>query len=172
MRIKEEHKELTAFTFPSGHYEFNRLQLGLSNTPADFQRLMNTVLRNLIGIEWGVFVDYVNCFSCSAEEHAIELESVLHSCTLGNVCLPSLRCNTWAIFCLKVEFHPPPKKVKAENQYPTPKNDKDVRAFLGLASFYRRLLSDFAQIARFLTVLTGKDKEFIVVKNSKKLLRL
>jgi hypothetical protein len=51
MNIRENHKELTGFAVPSGHYEFNRLPFGLSNSPANFQRLMDTVLRNLIGVE-------------------------------------------------------------------------------------------------------------------------
>jgi len=48
-------------------------------------------------------------------------------------------------------------KVKAVREYPTPKN---VRAFLGLASFYRRLVPNFAQIAKPLTTLTRKDQKF------------
>ena len=58
MEIKEEHKELTGFSVPSGHYEFNRLPFGLSNSPANFQR-MDTVLRNLLGTECSVYVDIV-----------------------------------------------------------------------------------------------------------------
>ena len=45
VRIKEEHREHTGFTVPSGHYEFNRLPFGLSNSPSNFQRLMDVVLR-------------------------------------------------------------------------------------------------------------------------------
>jgi hypothetical protein len=50
--------------------------------------------------------------------------------------------------------------VKAVKQYPSPKSVKEVRAFLGLASFYRRLIPNFAEIAKPLTVLTRKDQEF------------
>ena len=53
-----------------------------------------------------------------------------------------------------------PDKVTAVIQYPVPKNVKDVRAFLGLASFYRRLLPNFAEIAKPLTALTRKDRQF------------
>lgn len=42
-------------------------------------------------------------------------------------------------------------KVKAIKQYPTPKSARDVRSFLGLASFYRRLVPDFAEVAKPLT---------------------
>jgi len=51
-------------------------------------------------------------------------------------------------------------KMKAVREYPTPKNVKEVRAFLGLASFYRKLVPNFAQIAKPLTALTRKDQKF------------
>ena len=53
-----------------------------------------------------------------------------------------------------------PDKIKAVRDYTTPKNVKDVRAFLGLASFYLRLVHDFATIAKPLTELTKKDRLF------------
>jgi hypothetical protein len=53
-----------------------------------------------------------------------------------------------------------PDKMKAVQNYPVPKNVRDVRAFLGLASFYRRLVQHFAEMARPLTRLTRKTQEF------------
>jgi len=53
-----------------------------------------------------------------------------------------------------------PDKVKAVRDYPTSKNVKDIRAFLGLASFYGRLVQDFATISKPLTELT-KDQPFL-----------
>ena len=50
-----------------------------------------------------------------------------------------------------------PDKVKAVQNYPTPTN---VRAFLGLASFYRRQVPDFAEFSKHLTILNKKDHEF------------
>jgi hypothetical protein len=44
-----------------------------------------------------------------------------------------------------------PDKVKALREYSAPKNVRGVRAFLGLASFYRRLVPKFAEIAKPLT---------------------
>jgi len=48
--------------------------------------------------------------------------------------------------------------VKAVQNFPTPKSVKYFRSFLGLASFYRRLVPHFADIAKALTQLTKKDK--------------
>ena len=50
-----------------------------------------------------------------------------------------------------------PGKVKAVTEWPTPKNLKDVRGFVGFANFYRRFIKDFSKIACPLTVLTCKD---------------
>jgi hypothetical protein len=74
--IKEEHKECTGFTVPSGHYEFNRLPIGLSNSPANFQRLMDVVLKDLVGSECYVFMDDMVVFSTTAEEHALPLGNI------------------------------------------------------------------------------------------------
>ena len=45
-------------------------------------------------------------------------------------------------------------------QLPPPTNVKGVRSFLGHASFYRRFIKDFSQIARPLTSLLAKDVPF------------
>jgi len=56
---------------------------------------------------------------------------------------------------------PSPDKVKAVRQYPKPKSVKDVRAYLGLTSFYWRIVPNFASIAKPLTTLNRKNQEFI-----------
>ena len=52
-------------------------------------------------------------------------------------------------------------KVKAVREHQIPKNDKDVRA-LRLASFYRRLLPNFAEAAEPLTIFTRKIQNFTI----------
>jgi len=69
--IKEEHKERTGFTVPRGHYEFNRLPFGLSNSPSNFQPLMDIVLKILVGTECWVFIDDVIVFSKSRLRDAV-----------------------------------------------------------------------------------------------------
>lgn len=53
-----------------------------------------------------------------------------------------------------------PDKVKAIKEWPTPKCLKEVRSFLGLASYYRRFIRGFADIASPLHELTSKAKQF------------
>ena len=50
-----------------------------------------------------------------------------------------------------------PGKVSAVQDWTTPTNLREVRAFVWFANFYRRFIKDFASIARPLQDLTRKD---------------
>jgi hypothetical protein len=50
--------------------------------------------------------------------------------------------------------------VQAVKNYPVPKTTRDVRAFVGLASFYWRLVPEFADVAKPLTELAKKYAKF------------
>jgi hypothetical protein len=55
---------------------------------------------------------------------------------------------------------PDASKVKAIKSIPIPKNVRDVRAFLGLAVYYRSFIQTFAALSKPLTLLTRKDTKF------------
>ncbi|KIH69381.1 hypothetical protein ANCDUO_00276 [Ancylostoma duodenale] len=52
-----------------------------------------------------------------------------------------------------------PDRMNIDN-YPTPKNATDVKSFLGISSFFRRFIYNFANIASPPTALTKKDTPF------------
>ena len=53
--------------------------------------------------------------------------------------------------------NPMPDKLQAIRDWPIPHCLRDVRAFFGLASYYRRFVRNFASIAEPLTRLTKKN---------------
>ena len=53
-----------------------------------------------------------------------------------------------------------PAKVEIIFKLPNPKSQKDVRSFLGYASYYRRFIENFSKIALPLFKLLVKDVEF------------
>ena len=121
---------------------------------------MDVVLQNLIGVQCYVFIDDI-IFSKSAEEHAARLENVLERFDKENLQLHPGKC---AIAQPQVHYlgyvlsdngvSASADKVKAVKNYPTPRSPKEDRAFLDLASFYRRLVPKFAESAKPLTKLT------------------
>ena len=51
-------------------------------------------------------------------------------------------------------------KIAVIDNLPPPKSIKDIRSFLGHASFYRRFIKDFSKIAKPLCKLLAKDAIF------------
>ena len=58
----------------------------------------------------------------------------------------------------KGHLHMDPKKLKGVADYPNPQNPTNVRAFLGLCSYYHYFIPHFSQIARPLLELTRKSE--------------
>ena len=50
-----------------------------------------------------------------------------------------------------------PAKTKVVQEWPVPKNVKEVQSFLGFANFYRHFIAQYSAIAKPLTNLTRKD---------------
>ena len=117
---------------------------------------MDLVLKDLIGDELHVFIDDVITFSKTAEEHAARLEHVLDRFDRANLQLHPQKCSiarpqvNYLGYVLSQEgITASPDKVKAVRNYPTPINIRDVRAFLGPPSFYRRLVPDYGAVKTF-----------------------
>ena len=60
------------------------------------------------------------------------------------------------------EVSPDPFKLEAVSAFPKPVTKKDVRAFLGLAGYYRRFIPSFSEITAPLSDLTKKNLPEIV----------
>ena len=58
-------------------------------------------------------------------------------------------------------FRPDPDKIAPVMQYPEPKNLKQLRRFLGMASWYWKFLPKFTTIADPLTRLTKKNFRYV-----------
>ncbi len=75
--MDEESREKTAFVTHSGPYEFTVMPFSLCNTPATFQRLMETVLANLIRDKCIVYIDDILVVGERLGDHLRNLERVL-----------------------------------------------------------------------------------------------
>jgi hypothetical protein len=78
IEMDESSKEKTAFIVDSNLYEWNRLSFGLTNAPGTFQRLMNYVLRSVIGKKCLVYLDDIIVFAKTREGHLANLECIFN----------------------------------------------------------------------------------------------
>lgn len=90
--MAEEDRAKTAFSTPTGHYEFLRMPFGLKSTPSTFQRLMNNVLMGLIGTRCFVYLDDVIIFGENFQEHNLRLREIFEKLRQFNLKIEPDKC--------------------------------------------------------------------------------
>ena len=164
--MDDSSKEKTAFIVDNNLYEWNRLSFGLTNAPGTFQRLMNYVLRSVIGKICLVYLDDIIVFAKTREEHLANLERIFNLLKEADLKLGLSKCK---FMCESVNYlghvisakgiTPDPEKIEKLRNYKRPTTIVEIQSFLGLASYYRRFIKNFAEIAHPLIELTKKKKD-------------
>ena len=160
--MDDKHQEKTAFITPFGLFEYTRMPFGLCNAPATFQRLMQTSMNDLVFQILLVYLDDILVYASSFEEHLHRLEIVLSRLREIGLKLNPEKCS---FFKQNVKYlghtvsahgiATDDDKVSSVKNWPVPSTLKELRAFLGFASYYRRFVKDFAKIAGPLHHLVG-----------------
>ncbi|GKA30546.1 putative reverse transcriptase domain-containing protein [Tanacetum coccineum] len=128
-----------------GHFEFQVVPFGLTNTPVVFMDLMNR----------------------DEKEHGKHLKIVLELLKKERLYAKFSKCDFWLD---SVQFlghvidrngvHVDPAKIKAIKNWATPTTPMVVRQFLRLAGYYQKFIKGFSLISKPLTKLTQKDKKY------------
>lgn len=160
MAMDENDAHKTAFRALGRLYEFTRLPFGLSNSPASFERLMMKILGDLNLISLIVFLDDILVYARDVDEMLDRVDTVLGRLGAANLKIKPSKCHLFQETVIylghKISsdgIHMDPAKVSAVTSWPVPKTVSALKSFLGLASFYRRHIKNFAMIAHPLTDL-------------------
>lgn len=166
--LDEESVPKTAFITPDGHYEYLRMPFGLVNAPAVFQRTMNEILGSFRFSTALAYLDDILIPSSDVENGLKALELVLGLIEQSGMTLRLNKCSflQTSIAYLGHEISgegikPGAEKILAVTDFPTPKNVHEVRQFLGLSSYFRKFIYNFATIAKPLSNLTKKNASFV-----------
>lgn len=167
--IHPESITYTSFVTPDGQYEFLKAPFGLCNSPAVFQRYVNTTLNELIREKCvHVYMDDLIIASETEEENIQSLQKVLKVTADAGMIIRFEKCQFVKRNVLFLGHilengcvRPSDEKTAAIKNYPQPQTLKQVKAFLGLASYFRKFVPNFALIARPLSELTKDNVPFI-----------
>lgn len=169
IRIKEGDEWKAAFTTNRGLFEPQVMLFGLTNSPATFQALMNTIFADLVAAgKVAVYLDDILIYSATQTGHRDITHEVLRRLRAHDLYLRPEKCEFerdeveyLGLIIRQGEVTMDPVKVRAISNWPDPRNLRELRGFLGFANFYRRFIKDFSRIARPLNDLTKKDAPWV-----------
>ncbi|MBW0472621.1 hypothetical protein O181_012336 [Austropuccinia psidii MF-1] len=133
-------------------YEDTRIPFGIKNAPAHFQRMMDTIFKEEILEVWMLlYIDDIIIYSETWEDHVQYIDRVPRKCTPINLKISLKRCNFGQQKLLPlghkvsgISQEIDQTKVAAVLQKPVPRNIKEIKSVLVLASYYRSHIRNFA----------------------------
>ena len=159
--IAQEDRHKTAFVTGQGQFEYTVLPMGLCNSPGVFMALMNDTFREYLDKFVLVFLDDIIVYSDTLEDHERHLRLALQRLREQRL---YAKLSKSALCQTEVEFlghyvgrdglRVMEDKIEAVRDWPVPTSMRELRAFLGLAGYYRRFVKGFSEIALPLTELT------------------
>ena len=179
VKLHDEDRHKTAFRALGELYEFQRLPFGLCNSPPTFSRLMKRCFGENYKDGIIIYLHDILIHGKTISEMIERLTIVLTKLQKHGLILNASKCQ---FFQENVSFlghnvsvagiETDDVKIKAVKEFPLPTSEKILRQFLGLASYFRHFIKDFASIAGPLHALLGgcgkkKKSKLKVVKDTR-----
>ncbi|WVZ58037.1 hypothetical protein U9M48_008349 [Paspalum notatum var. saurae] len=160
IKIQEEDIPKTAFSTRYGLYEYLVMSFGLTNAPAFFMYMMNSLFMNELDKFIVVFIDDILVYSRNKKEHEEHLRIVLSRLREHKLYAKFSKCAFWL---KEVAFLGHILSEKGVAVDPSKVEDivTEIWSFFGLAGYYRRFIKDFSKIAKPMTALTQKNAKFV-----------
>ena len=165
IKMAPEDMEKTTFITPWGTFCYKVMPFGLKNAVATYQRAMVTLFHDLIHKEIEVYVDDMIAKSDTEEEHLVHLEKLFERMRQfllrlnPNMCTFGVRSDKLLGFIVNEKgVEVDPTKVKAIQEMPEPRTEKEVRGFLGRLNYISRFISHLTATCEPLFKLLKKSQ--------------
>lgn len=166
VRIKEGDEWKAAFRTNRGLFKPLVMFFGLTNSPATFQAMMDTIFKDLI-LEKKilVYMDDILIFSPNIEEHRKMVWEVLRRLRKHHLYLKleksafeTSQTDFLGIIVGDGQARMDPAKTKAIDEWPAPRNLREMRSFVQFCNFYRNFIPNFSTVTKAFNVMTEKDR--------------
>jgi hypothetical protein len=135
----------TTFITKYGLYEYIVMSFELTNAPAFFMYLMNSVFMDYLDKFVEVFINDILIYSQNEEEHKEHLKMVLQRLREHQLYAKLSKCESWISEVLflghiinRDELAVDPNKVADILDWKAPRDVQEIKSFIGMAGYYQR----------------------------------
>ncbi|KAH8280197.1 hypothetical protein KR054_000160, partial [Drosophila jambulina] len=166
--VAPDSRECTAFTVPGrGLFHWRVMPFGLHSAPATFQRALDTVIGPDMEPHAFAYLDDIIVIGSSLDEHVANLREVFRRLRNADLRLNKGKCHFFqrhigylGHVISEAGIHTDPDKVAAIRELKPPTYLKELRRCLGIASWYRRFVPNFADVVEPMTSLLKKGQKW------------
>jgi len=167
LRMAEGEEWKTAFRTRYGLFESLVMPFGLTNAPADFQRFINNILHPFLDNFCTAYLDNILIYSETLAEHKVHIKKVLEVLAKAGLHLKPEKCEFYktevrylGLILSNDSIKIDPEKIEVVTKWESPRNLRDIRAFLGFANFYKCFINGYSEIVSPIVNLTKKGVPF------------
>ncbi|KAH9270626.1 hypothetical protein BASA83_007230 [Batrachochytrium salamandrivorans] len=168
LRIKEGDESKTSFITKYGQFEFLVMPFGLANAPAQFQRMMNSLFRDVIGKHVLVYLDDIVIYSDNMSDHIVQVQNVLRVLQDNGLYCKAEKCHFYKSeikylgYIISADgLRMDPSKFRLFRVGRHQRKSGTCKFCWDLRTFYRALIHDYSSMTANLTKLFKKDAPFV-----------
>ena len=146
--------------------------MGIASAPEIWQRAMNTVFGDMVGVE--CVMDDILVSGATNEEHDERLINVLNRARAENLTLNRSKCR---ITLREVDYSgyiiseqglkASPTKIQDVQCMPEPQNKGDVQRFLGMVTYMSKFIPNLSELSAPMGTLVSKEVSWLWYKPQK-----
>ncbi len=167
MPLAPESREITAFSTPTGHFEWLRMPFSLKSDAITFRRMINTLFSDILGKVVYTYLEDLTVCSRNGNNHLANLEAVLLKLKEADLKAKLTKCE---FLKTKITFlghtvyrngiHTLDDRILAIQNFLQLRTVENARPFIGQCDYYRPFGDWFAKIASHLNQLLKRKIPF------------
>ena len=167
VEVHPDDRVKTAFSTLFCLFQYNVMPFGFANAPAKFMRLMTLLFSGMLDSTCLAYLHDIIIFGRSFEDHLSRLGNALQRLRSANRNLKQTKCafgkrsvSFLGHIIRDKEIRTDPEKLNRIQEWLRPRNQNEVRNFLGYATYYRKFIKGFFQISDPLNNRLQKNHQF------------
>lgn len=165
--LHRESRDFTGFMHRGRTYRFTVMPFGLKTSSASLARALDSALSEDVKKFTLIYVDDCLVISRSIEEHLDHLRALLENLKRANITVNFKKSQFFREEIKYLGFRistagitTDEEKIAAITNFPRPKNQRQLKSFLGLTNFYNRFSDKYAECTQPLLELLKKERKF------------